>query len=113
MRDCECRPAPEMLGNRPLPFGAGQHPYLTVGTPQVDDASLLLVAGSRLEMDSERKVPSGILLSMAGTALDFRTPRSIGSQVLDECFTDLARDDSGKAHVSLSDSCRGAPQHSG
>jgi galactose mutarotase-like enzyme len=41
-------------GDRALPFGAGQHPYLTVGTPQIDDASLLLVAGSHLEMDSER-----------------------------------------------------------
>jgi aldose 1-epimerase len=94
-------------GDRPLPFGAGQHPYLSVGTPHVDDASLQLVAGSRLEMDPERQVPSGSLLKTTGTAVDFRTPRRIGSQVLDECFTDLARDAQGTASVTLSDRTSG------
>jgi aldose 1-epimerase len=94
-------------GDRPLPFGAGQHPYLTVGTPHIDDASLQLVAGSRLEMDPERQVPSGVLLSTAHAAGDFGTPRAIGGQVLDECYTDLARDGSGKAHVRLSDPASG------
>ena len=28
------------LGDSPLPFGAGQHPYLTVGTERVDAATL-------------------------------------------------------------------------
>jgi aldose 1-epimerase len=89
-------------GDRPLPFGAGQHPYLTVGTLQVDDTNLQLVANSRLEMEHKRQVPSGVQLSTAGTTLDFRTPRFIGNQVLDECFTDLARDEFGEAHVTLS-----------
>jgi aldose 1-epimerase len=26
-------------GDPPLPFGAGQHPYVSVGAPRVDDAS--------------------------------------------------------------------------
>jgi aldose 1-epimerase len=94
-------------GDQPLPFGAGQHPYLSVGTSHIDGARLQLAAASRLEMDRERQVPSGVLLSTANTPADFRTPRTIGGQVLDECFTDLARDGSGKAHVRLSDPATG------
>jgi aldose 1-epimerase len=94
-------------GDRPLPFGAGQHPYLSVGTLLVDDACLQLVADSHLEMERERQVPSGVLLSTEGTALDFRAPRAIGAQVLDECFADLARDEYGNAQVRLSDPASG------
>jgi aldose 1-epimerase len=94
-------------GDRPLPFGAGQHPYLTVGTPRVDDAALQFEAGSRLEMDPDRRVPSGVLSTTAGTVFDFRTARRIADLVLDECFTDLARDADGRAHVRLSDPASG------
>src|SRR5262252_61852 len=53
-------------GERRLPFGAGQHPYFTVGTPRVDQATLQFAAASRLEMDPERLVPTGVLLRTAG-----------------------------------------------
>jgi galactose mutarotase-like enzyme len=90
-------------GVSPLPFGAGQHPYLSVGTPRVDEATLRLAASHRLEMDPERLVPTGVLLATAVTDYDFRVPRRIGDCVLDDCFTDLARDDRGRAEVTLSD----------
>jgi aldose 1-epimerase len=95
------------IGDRPLPFGAGQHPYLSVGTSRVDTATLHLAADRRLEMDPERLVPTGVLLPTAVTSYDFRTPRSIGESILDDCFTDLARDADGKAHVTLSDPASG------
>jgi aldose 1-epimerase len=94
-------------GSRPLPLGAGQHPYLTVGTRRVDEACLQFAAGSRLEMDPVRQVPTGVLLSTAATARDFRTARKIGKDILDECFTDLSRDEQGKAYITLSNPASG------
>jgi aldose 1-epimerase len=91
------------LGYTALPFGAGQHPYLTVGTPSVDSASLHLPARTRLELDPRRGLPTGRLLDVSGTEHDFLEPRQIGSTVLDDCFTDLQRDASGYARVRLTD----------
>ena len=67
------------------PFGIGFHPYLTVGTPVVDDASLLLPARQRLVTD-RRGLPTGAL-DVVGTDYDFTTPRAIGPQLLDTAFT--------------------------
>jgi galactose mutarotase-like enzyme len=95
------------VGDSPLPFGAGQHPYLTVGATRVDESTLHLPAAQRLELNPERLVPTGVLLATAVTAFDFRTPRSIGNAILDDCFTELERDDAGKAQVTLSDPTSG------
>ena len=46
------------VGDAELPFGAGFHPYLTVGTPRIDDTVLQLEAGTRLITD-ERGIPTG------------------------------------------------------
>jgi aldose 1-epimerase len=91
------------LGGRALPFGAGQHPYLSVGTQTVDSARLQLPARTRLELDVDRRLPTGTSLDVAGSAYDFRAPRPIGSLVVDDCFTNIARDDRGIASVRLSD----------
>jgi aldose 1-epimerase len=91
------------VGQRPLPFGAGQHPYVTIGTALVDSAILHLAAHARLELDAQRRLPTGTLLPVAGTEFDFRTARAIGPLVLDECFTAPDRGDDGLARVSLSD----------
>jgi aldose 1-epimerase len=90
-------------GPRPLPFGAGQHPYFTVGTSLVDAAELQLPAQRRLELDPARRLPTGNSLPVAGTSFDFRQRKGIGSLVIDECFADLARDADGLARVTLSD----------
>ena len=45
-------------GTQRLPFGAGQHPYLTVGTPLVDTAVLATSATTRVELDPARGVPN-------------------------------------------------------
>jgi aldose 1-epimerase len=90
-------------GLRALPFGAGQHPYVTVGTALVDSAVLHLGAHSRLELEPERRLPTGTVVPVEGSEFDFRTPRPIGQLVLDECFTASDRGDDGIAHVSLSD----------
>jgi aldose 1-epimerase len=92
------------VGQTALPFGAGQHPYFSVGTPSVDAATLQIGASGRLELDPERRLPTGRILPVANTDLDFRSPRPIGPLVLDDCFCQLARDADGRARVRLSSS---------
>ncbi len=76
------------LGDRPCPYGAGAHPYLTVGTELVDDAVLEAPGALRLESD-DRGIPTGAA-TVDGTPYDFRQARPIGDLVLDTAFTDLA-----------------------
>ncbi|HWC40203.1 MAG TPA: aldose 1-epimerase family protein [Acidimicrobiales bacterium] len=93
------------LGSEPLPYGAGQHPYFTVGTDRVDEAVLSVPAESVLEAD-ERGIPTGRTLPVAGTERDYRQPRSIGSAVVDTCYADIARDADATARVILERSGR-------
>lgn len=88
-------------GDRALPYGAGFHPYVTVGTERVDDAQLHLPAGVRLETD-DRGIPTGRRIPTPGTEYDFATPRAIGDTQLDTAFGDLARDEDGRAFIRLS-----------
>jgi len=62
------------LGRDPLPYAAGHHPYLTVGESTIDTARLRIAATS---------------------------PRTIGAEHLDTAFTDLDRDDLGRAWVEM------------
>jgi aldose 1-epimerase len=87
------------VGATPSPFGAGHHPYLTVGTERIDLALLRLPAETRLT-SNDRRIPTG-REAVAGTAYDFRAPRPIGDLVLDTCFTDLAPDADGRARLTL------------
>jgi len=82
-----------------LPFGAGYHPYLTVGTPLIDAATLRLPASTYLETD-DRLIPTG-QTSVEGTDFDFREEREIGDVRLDTCFTDVIPDQDGHARVAL------------
>jgi aldose 1-epimerase len=88
------------VGSARCPFGAGAHPYLSVGGGPIDDAILRLPASTVLHADVR-----GIPVSSAdvqGTPLDFRAPRQIGSSVLDHAITDLERGADGRAWVELS-----------
>jgi aldose 1-epimerase len=82
-------------GADPCPYGSGMHPYLTLGARA--DTLLLHVPASTVGGDA-----------VAGTEYDFRAPRPIGATVLDHCFTGLARDDDGRASVTLEDPASGA-----
>ena len=74
-------------GDRPCPYGAGSHPYLTVGTDLVDEAVLRVPAEARLTAD-DRGIPTG-QLPVSGTPYDFREPRPVGDLVIDTAYTDL------------------------
>jgi aldose 1-epimerase len=86
-------------GREPCPFGAGAHPYLTLGTPTVDPLVLSIPAATVLVSD-DRGIPTGSG-PVAGTEHDFRQARPIAKTVLDNAFTDLDRDDDGLARVRV------------
>jgi aldose 1-epimerase len=89
------------VGADPCPYGAGAHPYVTVGTPSVDPAVLQVPARTVLRSD-DRGLQTGSS-PVEGTEHDFRRPRPIGETVLDHAFTDLDRDEDGLARVRLED----------
>ena len=87
------------IGDVAFPYGAGQHPYLTLGTESIDSLTLHVPAGSYLEAD-ERGIPTGVH-TIDGTPLDFTTARQVGPARLDTGYTDLIRDGDGYARVRL------------
>ncbi|MEO5609541.1 MAG: aldose 1-epimerase family protein [Ornithinibacter sp.] len=88
------------IGDQPAPYGAGQHPYLSAGTASVDDCTLHLHADTRVLTDPQRQLPTG-REEVTGTAYDFRGGKQIGRLELDDAFTDLHRDERGRAWVHL------------
>lgn len=86
-------------GSSPCPFGAGQHPYLRMGTDSIDPVHLHVPALSMYRYD-DHLIPVK-KISVEGTALDFRRPREIGSTEINMDFTDLERDPDGLARVTM------------
>ena len=99
------------VGAERCPFGAGAHPYVTVGTPLIDAASLQAPGRVRLLAD-ERGIPTGTIPT-AGTEHDFRQARPLGPTVLDTAYTDLERGADGRAVVGLARRTPTSPSRSG
>jgi aldose 1-epimerase len=89
------------IGADTCPYGAGAHPYLTLGTPTVDRL-VLQAPGRRVLVHDERDLPVGSE-PVDGTEFDFREARPIGTTILDNAFTDLERGPDGRARVTLHD----------
>ncbi|WP_225447038.1 aldose 1-epimerase family protein [Streptacidiphilus sp. PB12-B1b] len=87
-------------GDRPAPYGSGQHPYLSPGSGTVDACTLTLAAATRITTDPERQLPTGTE-AVAGTPFDFRHGRPLRGLEIDYAFTDLERDPDGRAWVRL------------
>ncbi|MGH3831632.1 MAG: aldose 1-epimerase family protein [Pseudonocardiaceae bacterium] len=87
-------------GRMPCPYGCGQHPYLSPGTGLIDACILQLDARTRILTDNERQLPTGAE-PVAGTPFDFSQGKTLGTQKLDFAFTDLTRDESGRACARL------------
>ena len=88
------------VGTRPVPYGTGAHPYLTAGTPVVDECELSLPAAQWLPVD-DRCIPLGPAKDVDGTPYDFRQSRPIGGTRLDHALTGLERDAAGRAWARL------------
>jgi aldose 1-epimerase len=89
------------IGSTSCPFGVGAHPYLKLDAPKVDRLTLQVPARTVLQSD-ERSLPNGSV-EVEGTEYDFRSPRAVGDTKLDHCYTNLVRDDDGRARVALED----------
>ncbi len=87
------------VGPSECPYGAGAHPYITVGTPSIDEAVLEAPGRTRLLTD-EQGTPIGAE-PVEGSDFDFARPRPVGRLKLDTAFTDLERGDDGRARVRL------------
>lgn len=87
------------FGEQRLPYGFGQHPYLSPGPARIDECVLELPARTRLLSD-ERQIPVA-REAVEGGAFDLRTPRLLGAQEIDCAFCDLARGADGRARARL------------
>ncbi|MFL6239836.1 MAG: aldose 1-epimerase family protein [Actinomycetes bacterium] len=88
------------LSSSDAPVAAGAHPYITVGTPTVNDALLHLPADTYLPT-GDQQIPTGTA-DVSDTPYDFREPRPIGDLEIDYAFTDLHRDPDGCFRLRLS-----------
>jgi aldose 1-epimerase len=91
----------ENVGSRPAPYGTGSHPYLTAGTPMVDECELQLPAARWLRAD-DRGIPQGQPEDVTGTPFDFREARPVADTVLDHALTGLSAGPDGRAWARLS-----------
>ncbi|MGK2932064.1 MAG: aldose 1-epimerase family protein [Solirubrobacterales bacterium] len=87
-------------GDRACPYAHGQHPYLSPGSGLIDDCVLELAGRTRIDTDAERQLPTGTE-PVAGTPFDFLEPKPVGDIEIDFAFTDLERDDAGRAWTRL------------
>lgn len=87
-------------GQRACPYGNGQHPYLSPGSGVIDDAVLTFAADTRIVTDSRRQLPTRTE-PVAGSCFDFAEGYRLGDYRIDSAFTDLHRDETGRAWVRL------------
>lgn len=89
-----------------LPVSTGWHPYFTFPGKKRRNVGLMLKAASRIEVNNYDDVfPTGNIQSTEHTVYDFsrRGGRLLGSLYLDDCFTDLHRDNNGDTNVEIFD----------
>lgn len=87
------------LSTGACPYGAGAHPYLTLGTDRIDPLRLQ-APGRRYLTSDERGIPTGSE-PVEGTRFDFLKARVLGDNQLDTGYGDLRRDEDGRARVRV------------
>jgi aldose 1-epimerase len=87
-------------GDTACPYAIGFHPYVSTGNGvALDDCTLLVPASRRLLLDERLNPVSSE--SVEGTESDFRAARSLRGRFLDDCFTGVLPDSSGRSWVHL------------
>ena len=79
------------------PFGVGFHPYLTLGTAQIDGLELTVPAAEYVDPSAPA------MMRVTATSWDFTQPRRIESTQLDTCFGGLIHGGDGRAVARLDD----------
>jgi aldose 1-epimerase len=127
-----CEFSIQNIGENDAPVAAGFHPYFVLDSRSDDsrsddsrsddsrsddsrsddsrsddsgrvDAGVLRLPARKLVEFGPGFIPTGQVLPVSGTPLDFVSPRPIGSTVINNCLTDLERDSNGIAHATLLD----------
>jgi aldose 1-epimerase len=88
------------VGMRVAPVGVGFHPYFIVGSTVIDDADVKIPGTGYVEFN-ERLVPTGRIIPVAATELDYRATRPVGARRFNHCYVQLERDPDGLAAASL------------
>ncbi|MEV0585260.1 aldose 1-epimerase family protein [Nonomuraea sp. NPDC050310] len=91
-------------GETAAPYAHGAHPYLTTGEPI--DGCTVTAPGRRHLPVNDRMIPYGSPEPVEGTPFDLREGRRLGDLKIDRAFTDLDRDEAGRAWVHLAGSAR-------
>jgi len=86
----------------PIPFGLGFHPYLAVTTPTIEGVELEIPARAYVAVN-DRFLPTGEILPLAGSQIDFSKRKSVSGHELDVTYTELVRDDSGLVTAIVQD----------
>jgi aldose 1-epimerase len=84
-------------GATAAPYGGSIHPYLVAGDGLVDDWTLTVPATQVVDADPVRLLPVGTTSPLAGTSLDFSTPRLVGATEIDHAMTGLTAGPDGRA----------------
>jgi len=89
------------IGRSALPFGLGFHPYFKIGNDSINDLELGIPAKTMVEFDSSLK-PTGRLIDIKKSPLNFSASKDISEIIIDNCFTEL-KYKNGKACTTLKD----------
>ena len=94
------------VGHEPLPMGIGWHPYFMLPSGDRRQVRLHLPSETRAVMNNyDDSFTTGQRVPVKGTAYDFSAPggRSLGSQYLDDNFSNLAYDAQGRTVSEIID----------
>lgn len=84
----------------PAPWAVGAHPYLRVGDRPSSELTLTVPAARIYDVD-ERQIPTGTTPVDQVDGADLRAGRRVAELDLDAGFTELARDEHGRARSTL------------
>jgi len=87
-------------GHERAPFGAGFHPYLTLGRAPIDGLELIVPATHYLDLSDPDRLPPALAVD---SERDFTAPRRIGKTRLDTAYSELIRGDDRHAVARVSD----------
>lgn len=78
-------------GSTPMPVGVGWLPYFNIASQDRTNATLTIPSSTKLEQDRTSGIPTGRMLSVSGTALDFSNLRGtrLGSTAIDDTYARL------------------------
>lgn len=83
-------------GRRDAPVALGAHPFLRLGTVPTEDLTLVIDAGTHIEVD-DRLNPTGATTAVHGTRHDFRTGQRVGAVALDDAWGNVGRKPDGSS----------------